>query len=330
MPLPLSMYFRSLMLNYIFKRLLQAIPLLLLISLIVFFLIDLAPYNAVDAMITSDMTPEQIAFIRAQSGIDQPFWTRYVSWLMNILSGNFGKSLVTNQPIAPELFKRIPNTVVLVLPAYMTALGVAVSLGLVAAANKGKWLDRMLEFIASMGIAIPTFWFAMLLIYVFGYQLKWFEIVGMYSAGGDRSFLDFLSHYVLPFTTLVVNFFPRTLRYVRSSAIEQLSQDYVMVQKAFKSSRKTIFLKHISRHVLIPVATQIGLALPMLVTGALITETVFAWPGIGPYMMTATRGLDYPVIMAVMLFSSTLVILGNLLSDILYYVVDPRIRKEGR
>lgn len=318
------------MLSYIIKRLLQVIPLLLFISLLVFVLIDLAPYNAVDAMITPDMTPERIEFLRKQSGIDQPLWTRYFSWLTNILSGNFGKSIVTNQLIAPELFIRIPNTMVLVFPAYVTALFIAVSLGLVAAANKGKWLDKTLEFIASMGIAIPTFWFAMILIYIFGYQLRWFEIVGMYSVGGDRSFLDFLSHYVLPFTTLVVNFFPRTLRYVRSSAIEQLSQDYVMVQKAFKANQHTIFAKHISRHVLIPVVTQIGLALPMLVTGALITETVFAWPGIGPYMMKATQGLDYPIIMAVMLLSSTLVILGNLLSDILYYVVDPRIRKEGR
>lgn len=318
------------MVKYAIKRIIQAIPLILLVSLIVFTLIDLAPYNAVDSMITPDMTQEQIDFLRQQSGIDQPFWTRYFSWLTNILSGNFGKSLVTNQLIAPELFSRIPNTVVLVLPAYVTALLIAVALGLVAAANKGKWLDRTLEFIASMGIALPTFWFAMILIYIFGYQLRWFEIVGMYSVGGDRSFGDFLSHYVLPFTTLVVNFFPRTLRYVRSSAIEQLSQDYVTVQKSFKANKRTIFAKHISRHVLIPVVTQIGLALPMLVTGALITETVFAWPGIGPYMMTATRGLDYPIIMAVMLLSSTLVILGNLLSDILYYVVDPRIRKEGR
>lgn len=318
------------MLNYIVKRLLQAIPLLLLISLLVFFLIDLAPYNALDTMITPDMTPERIAFLRQQSGIDQPFWTRYFSWLTTMLSGNFGRSLVSNQAIGPELAKRIPNTVVLVLPAYVTALVIAIALGLVAAANKGKWLDKFLEWVASMGIALPTFWVAMLLIYVFGYQLRWFEIVGMYSVGGDRSFGDFLSHYILPFTTLVVNFFPRTLRYVRASAIEQLSQDYVTVQQAFHSKKSTIFMRHISRHILVPVVTQIGLALPMLVTGALITETIFAWPGIGPYMMTATRGLDYPIIMAVLLFSSTLVILGNLLSDVLYYVVDPRIRKEGR
>ncbi|MBS4769851.1 ABC transporter permease [Carnobacteriaceae bacterium zg-ZUI240] len=318
------------MLKYSLKRIIQAIPLVLLISLIVFFLIDLAPYNAVDAMITPEMTQEQIDFLRLQSGVDQPFWVRYWSWLTSLLQGNFGKSLVSNQAIGPELISRIPNTVVLVLPAYLTALGIAIALGLVAAANKGKWLDQFLEWVASMGIALPTFWVAMLLIYVFGYQLGWFEIVGMYSVGSDRSFGDFLSHYVLPFTTLVINFFPRTLRYVRSSALEQLSQDYVTVQRAFQSKRGTIFAKHISRHILIPVVTQIGLALPMLVTGALITETIFAWPGIGPYMMTATRGLDYPIIMAVMLLSSTLVILGNLLADILYYVVDPRIRKEGR
>lgn len=316
--------------KFIAKRLLQAIPLLLLISLIVFSLIYMAPYDVVDSMVTPDMTDEQIAMIREKYGLNKSFFGQYFAWLEGILQGNFGNSLVSDQSIAKELAEKIPNTIMLVLPAYLAALIIAVTLGLVAAANKGKLLDRTLDWIASIGMAIPAFWFAMLLIYVFGYQLNIFKIVGMYTVGGDKSFADFMLHYALPFTTLIVVFFPELLRYVRASAINQLSENYVVVQKSLRSSKFSIFKNHISRHILIPLVTQIGLALPMLITGSIITENVFAWPGIGPYLTTATKGLDYPVIMAIMLISSTLVILGNLLADILYYVVDPRIKREGK
>ncbi|MDO4814303.1 MAG: ABC transporter permease [Gemella sp.] len=316
--------------KYIIKRLLQAIPLLFLISLIVFSLMYMAPYDVVDSMVTPDMTDEQIQLIREKYGLNKSFFGQYFSWLEGILQGNFGNSLVSDQSIAKELSQRIPNTIILVLPAYLTALVIAVSLGLLAAANKGKKLDRFLEWLSSIGMAIPAFWFAMILIYVFGYQLNIFKIVGMYTVGGNRSFGDFMLHYTLPFTTLTVVFFPELLRYVRASAVNQLSENYVTVQKSFRSSKFAIFKNHISRHIMIPLVTQIGLALPMLITGSIITETVFAWPGIGPYLTTATKGLDYPVIMAIMLISSTLVILGNLLADILYYVVDPRIKREGK
>lgn len=317
------------MFKYIVKRVIQAIPLLLIISFIVFSLISIAPFDVIDAMALPEMTQEQVELLYKEHGLDKPFLARYWSWLQNVLTGNLGKSIITKQSIAQELATRIPNTMILVIPSYLTALAVAIGLGLLASSHKGGFLDKLIDFVASMGIALPTFWFAMILIYVFGYQLNWFAIVGMYSVGSDRSFGDFLSHFVLPYITLTVNFFPRTLRYVRSSAIQQTKEDYVVVQRAYRANRFDIFSKHISRHILIPVVTQIGLALPMLVTGALITETVFSWPGVGPYLMTATRALDYPVIMAVMLLSSTLVILGNLLADVLYFVVDPRIRREG-
>lgn len=316
--------------KYIIKRLVQAIPLLFLISLIVFSLIYLAPYDVVDSMITTDMSDDQIAILREKYGLNKSFLAQYSAWIENVLQGNLGSSLTSDKPIASELAEKIPNTVILVLPAYLTALVIAVVLGLLAAANKGKKLDRFLDWLSSIAMAIPAFWFAMILIYIFGYQLNIFKIVGMYTVGGDESFADFMLHYTLPFTTLTVVFFPDLLRYVRSSAMNQLSENYVTVQKSFRSSKLEIFKNHISRHILIPLVTQIGLALPLLITGSIITETVFAWPGIGPYLTTATKGLDYPVIMAVMLISSSLVILGNLLADILYYIVDPRIKREGK
>lgn len=313
--------------KYIIKRVLQAIPLLLVISFVVFLMIYIAPFDVLDTMITPNMTLEQIELLRLKYRLDDPFIVQYWTWLSNIFKNDLGYSLITQASISKELSTRVIATMKLVIPSYITALFLAVILGLVSAANKGKLIDKIVDGIVSIGIATPTFWFAMLIIYLFGYNFKLFPIIGMHTIGKENDFLDFLSHFVMPYLTLTWAFFPRLTRYIRASAIEQISEDYVMVQKSYHASKTEIFVKHIGRNVMIPIVTQIGMALPMLVTGALITESIFSWPGVGPYLMTATRSLDYPVIMAVMLFSATLVILGNLLADILYSIVDPRIRQ---
>lgn len=318
------------MIRYILKRILQAVPLLLVISFIVFTLIHLAPYDAIDAQITSNMSQEEINILREQSGLNKPFLIQYVDWLGQILSGNFGHSLVTHNSVGEEILAKIPNTISLVLPAYITALIIAIVLGLLAAANKGKWQDKFIDAVASLGIATPSFWIAMIFIYVLGYQLNLFPIIGMHTIGREGDFGDFLSHFIMPYLTLTIVFFAELTRYVRSSALSQTNEEYVVVQQAFQATKTQIFTRHIIKNVLIPVITQVGMSLPMLVTGAIITETVFSWPGIGPYITQATRALDYPIIMAVMLLSATLVIVGNLISDILYSIVDPRIRRGGK
>lgn len=318
------------MIRYILKRILQAVPLLLVISFIVFTLIHLAPYDAIDAQITSNMSQEEINILREQSGLNKPFLIQYVDWLGQILSGNFGHSLVTHNSVGEEILAKIPNTISLVLPAYVTALIIAIVLGLLAAANKGKWQDKLIDSVASLGIATPSFWIAMIFIYVLGYQLNLFPIIGMHTIGKEGDFGDFLSHFIMPYLTLTIVFFAELTRYVRSSALSQTNEEYVIVQQAFQATKTQIFTRHIIKNVLIPVITQVGMSLPMLVTGAIITETVFSWPGIGPYITQATRALDYPIIMAVMLLSATLVIVGNLISDILYSIVDPRIRRGGK
>ncbi len=313
------------MAKYIFKRVLQVIPLLFIVSFIVFSLIHMAPYDAIDSITTPNMSKETVEMLRQRHGLDQPFLVQYFMWLKQILTGDFGHSLVSQQSIGQELMVRIPNTIKLILPAYITALIIAITLGLVAGANKGKFIDKLIDGICSIGISMPTFWFAMLLIYFFGYKLNALPIIGMHTVGNEDSFIDFLQHFIMPYIVLTVAFFPDLTRYVRSSTMLQLSEDYVMVQQSFGASKKEIFFRHVSKNVLLPIVTQIGLALPMLVTGAIITESIFGWPGIGPYLMSATKALDFPIIMAVMLLSATLVILGNLLSDILYTIVDPRI-----
>lgn len=317
------------MTRFIIRRLLQVVPMLLLLTFVVFLLVQLAPYDVVDSITTPNMSDETIAAIRQRYGLDQPVLVQYALWLGNVVQGDLGYSLTSRQPIALELAARIPNTVVLVAPAYLAALVLAVALGLIAGSRRGRAADRIIDSLAGISIATPSFWFALLLIYLFGYVLRWFPIIGMHSVGRQGDPIDFLLHFVLPFSVLVVAFFAELARYVRSATITQMSTDYVLVQRAFGAPRPAVLTRHVSRNVLLPVITQLGLALPLLVTGAIVTESVFAWPGIGPYFLTATKSLDYPVILAVLLLSAFLVIVGNLIADILYVVVDPRIRIGG-
>lgn len=313
------------MLKYLVKRLLQAVPLLLLITILCFTLIDLAPYDAIDARITDDMTPAQIAQMKEEAGLNDPLPVQYLRWLGGLLKGDLGHSLINRTNIATDLKEKIPNTIKLVLPSYATAYLLAIGLGLIAGRYKNSWLDKIINSLASIGLAVPTFFVALLFIYYFGLKLDLFPVMGMHSLGED-SFQDFLHHFVMPYAVLVIGFLPDLVRYVRSATITQFEEDYVTVQKAFGSSSGTILLRHVSKNVLLPMITKLGMALPMLVTGAVITETVFAWPGIGVYFTTAIRNLDYPVVMAVLVLSGSLVILGNLISDILCATIDPRIR----
>ena len=313
------------MLKYIIKRILQAIPLLILITVICFALINMAPYDAVDAITTPDMSAAEIEMRREAYGLNDPVYVQYFRWLNNILHGNFGYSLLSHTSIKYDLMIRIPNTAILVLASYVTAYVLAIVLGLVAGSYKNRWPDKMIDGLCSIGIATPTFWFAMLLIYIFSFRMKIFPIMGMYAVGDD-SLGDLLWHFFLPYITLVVGFLPDLTRFVRGSTIGQMKEDYVVVQQAFGAKKVQILFHHIIRNVMIPMVTKLGMALPQLVTGAVVTETVFTWPGIGNYFVSAVKGLDYPIVMAILVLSSTLVILGNLLSDILYCVVDPRIK----
>ena len=313
------------MLKYLIKRLLQAVPLLILITMLCFTLINLAPYDAMDAKVTDKMTPAQIEEMREEMGLNDPIPVQYLRWVKGLLQGDLGQSLISRTNIATDLKEKIPNTIKLVLPAYVTAFLLAIALGLVAGRYKNTWIDRIINSAASIGLSVPTFWIALLFIYFFGLKLDLFPVMGMHAIGED-SFEDFLHHLVLPYSVLTIGFLPDLVRYVRSSTVTQFDEEYVTVQRAFGSSSGTILLRHVSKNVLLPMITKLGMSLPMLVTGAVITETVFAWPGIGVYFTNAIQNLDYPIVMAVLVLSGSLVIIGNLISDILCATIDPRIR----
>jgi peptide/nickel transport system permease protein len=316
------------MAKYIGKRILTAIPLLLFISILCFAMMNLAPYDAIDSMIKPGMTEEVIQLMREKYGYNQPAYIQYFQWIKGVFQGNLGYSIVTKQSIAVDLSTRLVNTIKLVLPSYLTAYVLSIVLGLVAGSHKNRLPDKIIDTFASIGIATPTFWFAMLLLYIFGYKLG-LPTIGMHTVGMEDSFVDFLRHFILPYIVLIIGYMPDLIRYVRSSTITQFSEDYVVVQMAYGASKTEIMFKHVLKNVLLPVITKLGMAMPMLITGAIITETVFSWPGIGPYFTTAVDGLDYPIVMIILLLSSTMVILGNLLSDILCCLTDPRIKDMG-
>ena len=314
------------MLKYIGKRILQAIPLLLLITVICFTLINLAPYDAIDSITTPDMTQAEIEAKKEAYGLNDPMIVQYGRWLGNIMQGDFGYSLLSHTSIKYDLKIRIPATIQLVLPAYLTAYFLAIVLGLVAGSHKNKWQDKVIDGLCSVGISMPTFWFAMILMYFLGYKFKIFPIMGMHTIGLEHSIADYFRHFAMPYIVLTIGFLPDLTRYVRGSTIGQLKEDYVIVQQAFGAKKAEILLKHVGKNVLIPLITKLGMALPMLVTGAVITETIFSWPGIGPYFVKAIQAMDYPIVMSVLVLSGTLVILGNFLSDILYCLVGQRIK----
>jgi len=314
------------MIRHIAKRLLFTIPLVLAVTIVCFTLIQIAPGDPVTNFITPRMSSEVIASTRMKYGLDRPIYVQYFYWLRNILQGDFGYSLVTHESISKNLASRIPASAVLIVPAYFASIIVSLVLGLLSAFRRDKIADKAVDGFTSIAMSIPIFCLAFIVIYLFGYILKLFPIFGMYTIGKEGDFADFLRHLVLPCFVLMFAFLPEQTRYIRSSGIREMVQDYVIVQRSYGAGAFEILVKNVLRNVMLPVVTLLGLSLPLVVTGAFVTENIFAWPGVGTYFVNAIKGSDYPVVMGVLLLSSTLVILGNLLSDILYGLVDPRIR----
>lgn len=317
------------MAKYIGKRILHIIPLVLLITVLCFMLIQLAPFNAVDAMTSPKMSKATVAMLKERYGYNQPVYVQYLRWLGGICTGHFGYSILTHASIANSLKARIPATIQLVLPAYLAALALSLLLGMRAGMHRGQRADKMIDGLCSVGIAMPTFWFAMLVIYLLGYRLDLFPLMGMHEVGLEGSLPDYLRHYAMPFLVLTVSFLPGFTRYIRASTISQMCEEYVTVQRAFGRTNGEILRHHVAKNVMLPVVTMIGMDLPMLVTGAAITETIFAWPGVGSYYVKAIRAMDYPVVMAILVLSGVFVICGNLLADIICCLIDPRMKRAG-
>jgi peptide/nickel transport system permease protein len=303
---------------FIIKRILFFIPTLLGITLVTFLLLQALPGDPVQSMVGERADPGTLARIRSEIGADRPLPLQYVGYLRLILRGELGRSLYTNRRVADDLFEKFPNTLRLALAAIIFASLGGIALGTLSAVNRGRFLDRLSSLISVGGISIPVFWLGLALMLVFALHLRWLPPSGM--GGGDAAYL------VLPAVTLGTYSLASIARVSRSSMLESLSQPYVATARAKGLAERTVILKHALKNALIPVVTVIGLDLGSYLNGAVLTETIFGWDGLGRYALDGILKRDYPVIMGVVLFGAAVFVAMNLLVDISYHLIDPRVR----
>ncbi len=320
--------------RYVLKRLLQAVPLLLGIATVTFFIVHLAPGDPMDMYLEEryrrEMDPQVIELIRKKYGLDQPIHVQYVKWIGNLVKGDLGESFRYRRPVASLLAERIPYTLQLAGLALLFDALFGIALGIVAAVKQYSAVDKSVTVGSLIVYSIPGFWLALMLVLVFSVNLGWFPTSQTRSLDYDLlswsgKFLDRLWHLVLPVFVLGVASAAGTARFMRGRLLEVLSEEYVLAARARGLRERTVILKHALRNALIPIVTIYGLALPFLLGGAVLIERVFAWPGMGLLAVEAIGARDYPIILATSMIAAVLVVLGNLLADITYALVDPRV-----
>ncbi len=321
------------MTTYLLRRLLQSLLTLLVISMILFGLISSVPGGIMSAYQENpDFTAEDLARLEAKYGLNDPVPVRYLKWLGNSLQGDFGNSFTSKRPALQEIADRLPNTILLMGVMLIVTLLIAIPLGILSALKQYTWFDHISTTIAFAGQSLPVFWFGLLLIIIFAVTLKGADGrpllpgSGMQTLGKPFSLVDRIEHLILPVSMLAFVSAAGYMRYLRSSMLDVIHEDYVRTARAKGLREQVVIYKHALRNALIPLVTLIGLDLPSLFGGALFTETIFAWPGIGRLYFTAALKTDYPVVMAVLMIYSALIILSNLLVDVVYAALDPRIR----
>jgi peptide/nickel transport system permease protein len=312
--------------GFLLRRLLQAIPLLLGITLVVFVLLRATPGGPL-SMYEGDpsITAEDIVRLRQQMGLDVPTPVQYVRWLGGFVRGDWGWSLVTKRPVLEMVGERLPNTLLLMSVAFTVSLLLAVPVAVLSATRQYSLFDHAATFFAFVGNSLPTFWIGLMLIMVFAVGLRWLPAGGMYTLGEPFSVGDRLRYLILPVTTLALASATQHTRYLRSSLLDVVRQDYVRTAYAKGLRERDVVRGHAFKNAAIPLVTVIALELPLLFSGALITETIFAWPGMGRLFWEAAGRVDYPVLMGIFTVAAGLVILFNLVADVVYAWLDPRI-----
>jgi peptide/nickel transport system permease protein len=314
--------------SYLLHRLIQMIIVLFLLSLGTYYLLGLMPGDPVELLITSNpkVKPEDIQRLKKVYGLDQPIYIRYFKWLKQVtLEGDLGFSRTYKKPTSEILKIRIWNTLKLMTLSFLLSLIIAIPIGVYSAIKQYSTFDYFVNLMAFLGISVPTFWSGILAILFFSVQLQWFPAGGMFTIGID-SWLDQLKYLILPTVVLSIESISGWSRYIRSSMLEVLHEDYIRTARAKGVSEEKVIFYHALRNALIPTVTILALSIPGLFSGALITETIFAWPGMGRLLYDSVMGSDYYVAMLCFLSLGFLTLIFNFLADILYAVVDPRIR----
>ncbi len=314
------------MTQYIIRRLFQSALLLLILSAMFFMLISAVPGGLLSAYAENpDMTPEDLARLRAKYGLDDPVIVRYGKWLLNMARGDFGTSFTSKRPVLVEIRDRLPNTLLLSGVSLMVTLLIAIPLGILSAIKQYSLFDQIATTLTFAGQSLPVFWFGLLLIIVFHVKLGWLPGSGMATLGQPFSLTDRIRHLILPVTMLALVMAAGYMRYMRSAMLEVINQDYIRTARAKGQVERIIILKHALRNALIPLVTLVALDIPFLFSGALFTERIFAWPGMGRLYYDAAMKTDYPLLMALLMIVAALIVLSNLLADVLYAYLDPRI-----
>ncbi|MDP9369054.1 MAG: ABC transporter permease [Chloroflexota bacterium] len=314
------------MLRYVIRRLLGAIPLLVGVSMLSFVFMQLAP-GGPDALFARNarMSPEQIANIRHNMGLDRPMHEQLLVWLGNLLQGDLGISYTQYRPVTTVIWDVFPNTVILITAGLLLSLVVSLVFGVLAARRQYGFFDNVTSFVSYFGLAMPVFWFGLMLQLLFAVKLGWLPSANMHSIGED-GFWDLLKHLALPAFTIAIGSIAGWSRYVRSSTLEVLGQDYVRTARAKGLREQRVVWGHVLKNALIPFVTVVSIDIPLYLTGAVLTETVYAWPGMGQLFFDSLAVRDYPVLMGTLVLGAVLIVLGNLVADILYGLLDPRIK----
>lgn len=322
------------MTRYIVRRIVQAIPLLILISIVVFALMHLIPGGPLAAYENNpNITSEDLARLREELGLNAPLHVQYLTWLGSVVRGDLGFSLVSHRPALTDIMERLPNTLYLSLTAFFGALLIAIPIGIVSATRQYSWFDHLMTTMAFIGHSMPIFWFGLVLIIIFT-TLKnpatggpLLPGGGMYTIGAPRNFADDLTHLLLPASVLIFYNLGQHIRYMRAGMLDVLHQDYVRTAYAKGLRERAVLVRHALKNAVIPLVTIIGLEIPGLFSGALITETIFSWPGMGRLFFTqGIERADYAVMMGILIMSATLIVAFGLVTDVVYAFLDPRIR----
>jgi peptide/nickel transport system permease protein len=314
--------------SFLLRRAAHALTVVFVVCTVTFLLVHVAPGGPA-VLADPKLTREEQAAIEERLGLDQPIPVQYGIWISRVARGELGESFLYQVPNRRAIAERLPNTVLLAGSALLLSVLLAVPLGLVSAIHRGGMVDRVVSGVVFLAMAVPTFWLAILAIFTFAVAFPVFPAGGATTAGAAGGLLDRLSHLVMPAVVLAAVTTAELLRYMRSSAQTALVQPFIRVARGKGLRERTVAWRHVLRNALVPVVTALGIQLPRLVGGAAITETVFAWPGLGRLGIQAALGRDYPLVMAITLFVSAAVVVVNLLIDVLYLWIDPRIRLES-
>lgn len=316
------------MIGYILRRLLIAIPVLFGVSVINFIIMRMAPGNPVDMLVSPKLPDAAREAKMIELGLNDPAYIQYWHWLKNlVLNGDLGYSMITYEPVTELIASRMGPTVILMGTALVLGLMIAIPIGIYSATKQYSKLDYTFVTGSFLGISIPNFFFALLLVYIFSIQLNWLPSGGMKELGSEGSLGSLLWHMILPVTVLVANVAGRNIRYVRSGMLEIMGQDFLRTARAKGVKEFFVVNKHALRNALIPIVTIVGLEVSILFGGAVVIEQIFSWPGIGQLTLSSIMSRDYSTIMGLNLVAAFVVIAANILTDIVYAFVDPRIRK---